>query len=649
MFILFHSYCIRSHGKWSAASTSPSTSLDRIASELQKLKEQVGDICAVDEDSKRKWRLHTQTTHPLSSAPKLLREQYNCTATSQAYCKFLEILVRYPRIVLDHLANQLRSFHLCEAPGHFISVLDRFLCTFYSNVEWSWEANSLNPHHEGTSACDMLLEDEIILRHPDRWHFGTDNSGDITKWDDAYISSILAHGQFYLVTADGGLYTQDSPGEQESLTLPLLASELNIAQRLLGCGGALIIKVYTLYMQETRDLIGRVASRFRDVYMFKPMSSKGGNNERYLVCMGFDLPVAKTAGEKQSSIANEVLIDCEAYFSSLQSSSIKANLDTYKTISKAELGAYRTRVLREFHKRTLTSFISNPTRVSHLSQEPVERPWMDMIGQNYVETLRQICDKRSATHFLKNFHQNDIMTDHEEVDSIEVEFSKEEIEFLGWSEHKLLHDKVIVLAPAVRRIVHSLFIPPDLLRCLQFLNLEVVSDLCKCSYANEDDRTGRYIECMEFSGKVTVDAYELRSQKDWCCLLNSTLFAVLEEKISQLDLVWSGPSTPFVLSRFSASVIAMLCVLFFQFRLQGGQNLATFTMPNYREDIPPGVVRYLSMLSRFPSQNVSIHSFVPTAMLAMLHPYLVELNRFQWRNLIAKENLSVINVDDIAQ
>lgn len=65
------------------------------------------------------------------------------------------------------------------------------------------EANSLNPHHEGTSACDMLLEDEIILRHPDRWHFGTDNSGDITKWDDAYISSILAHGQFYLVTADG--------------------------------------------------------------------------------------------------------------------------------------------------------------------------------------------------------------------------------------------------------------------------------------------------------------------------------------------------------------------------------------------------------------------------------------------------------------
>ncbi|VDO90426.1 unnamed protein product [Heligmosomoides polygyrus] len=345
--------------------------------------EQVGDICAVDEDSKRKWRLHTQTTHPLSSAPKLLREQYNCTATSQAYCKFLEILVRYPRIVLDHLANQLRSFHLCEAPGHFISVLDRFLCTFYSNVEWSWEANSncssssrLNPHHEGTSACDMLLEDEIILRHPDRWHFGTDNSGDITK---------------------------DSPGEQESLTLPLLASELNIAQRLLGCGGALIIKVYTLYMQETRDLIGRVASRFRDVYMFKPMSSKGGNNERYLVCMGFDLPVAKTAGEKQSSIANEVLIDCEAYFSSLQSSSIKANLDTYKTISKAELGAYRTRVLREFHKRTLTSFISNPTRVSHLSQEPVERPWMDMIGQNYVETLRQICDKRSATHFLKNF------------------------------------------------------------------------------------------------------------------------------------------------------------------------------------------------------------------------------------------------------
>ncbi|CAJ0599302.1 unnamed protein product [Cylicocyclus nassatus] len=58
---------------------------------------------------------------------------------------------------------QLRFFHLCEAPGHFVSSLDRFLCTFYPKVNWDWEANSFNPHHEGTSACGMLLEDDLIF------------------------------------------------------------------------------------------------------------------------------------------------------------------------------------------------------------------------------------------------------------------------------------------------------------------------------------------------------------------------------------------------------------------------------------------------------------------------------------------------------
>ncbi|KAL6737491.1 hypothetical protein Aduo_011129 [Ancylostoma duodenale] len=133
-------YCLRHEGVWSEGTGAEQTSLKIVQDEINRLKEQISHVCTKDDDGLRRWRLHTQNTHPLSMAPKLLREQYNCPGTSQAYCKFLEILRRY-RLVHPTL-GQLRSFHLCEAPGHFVSSLDRFLCTFYPKKEWFWEANS---------------------------------------------------------------------------------------------------------------------------------------------------------------------------------------------------------------------------------------------------------------------------------------------------------------------------------------------------------------------------------------------------------------------------------------------------------------------------------------------------------------------------
>ncbi|XGW26488.1 hypothetical protein V3C99_007248 [Haemonchus contortus] len=633
-------FCIRNNGQWCEENASSSTSLERIATELKELKEQIGAICAGDVDNIRKWRIHTQTTHPLSAAPKLLREQFNCNATSQAYCKFLEILVRYPRLLHIHPSCRcLRSFHLCEAPGHFISVLDRFLCTFYSKMDWFWEANSFNPHYEGTSACDMLLEDEIILGQPERWRFGKDDSGDITKWDDDYVVSLTCNGCFNLVTADGSLYTQDLPSEQESKTLPLLESEFRIALQLLANGGSLIVKIYTTYLPKTRLLISSVVSRFDDAYLFKPMSSKGGNNERYLICMGFNRSESSNCDE---TLGNSVLLNCEAYFSGLQSSFIRANLDSYNTITKAEVGRYRDHVLREFHKRALTNYIGNPLRVSHLNQEPLERPWIGIFGQNYVETLRRICDEQSAVEFLKNFHQCDVMTEHEAIGNVEVEFAENELEFLEWPMQALLDTKVIVTAPPVAEVLHSLFAPPGLLRSLKIRRPEALIDLCSYCSPDEDD-SGLYVQSLHFSGVISVDAYRLRSQKDWCYLLSNLLKAVREEKISELKLLWSASSIPLVLSRFSASVIAMMCVMFFQFRFGDHNVLATFSKPNYSEDIPPSLESYLSKLTLAASSQIErIHCFVPTAMLAMLHPYLLDLNRRQWQVLLSGMDLSTV-------
>ncbi|KIH52887.1 hypothetical protein ANCDUO_17002, partial [Ancylostoma duodenale] len=331
-------FCLRHEGVWSEGIGTEQITLKIAQDEINRLKEQISHVCTKDDDGLRRWRLHTQNTHPLSMAPKLLRDQYNCPGTSQAYCKFLEILRRY-RLVHPTL-GQLR----------------------------------LNPHHEDTNACDMLLDDDLILRHPEQWYFGDDGSGDICK--------------------------------------------------------------------------------------------------RYLICMRF-------RGDR-------------------------AKLTEQNKAETEELGVYRDRIFSEFHKRALTKFISTPTRESHLNQETLERPWIDMFGKNYVERLRSINDERSALEHLRIFVRvfavlaknlrEDLMSEHEEGESeVEVEFSEDELEFFGWEGYRLCHER--------------------------------------------------------------------------------------NERIEQLEIVWSEPSIPFVLSRYSVSVIVLLSVMFFQLKIGGGHQVAVFTKP----------------------------------------------------------------------
>ncbi|KJH48876.1 ribosomal RNA large subunit methyltransferase J [Dictyocaulus viviparus] len=645
---------LRSKGEWSDEDSSTLLLFDSIADEISTLKERIGQICASECDGLRRWRLHTQETHPLSMAPRLLKEQYNCRNTSQSYCKFLEILARYPQLVRNCSHQQpFRSFHLCEAPGHFITALDRFICTFHSNMDWFWEANSLNPHNETTDTCDMILEDEIILGQPARWHFGKDGTGDIRKWDNEYLTSLVSSGRYFLITADGSFYTQDVPSEQELRTLPLLEIEFNIAMKLLSEGGSLVIKVYTFFMPQTRNLIIRVASCFDEVSVFKPMSSKGGNNEvgtkyipmlfiyglnvqRYMICIGYRYQKAIQWNEADG---NHAVRSCEIYFSKLQSLFMEANIRTYNTITKADLGVFRDCVLREFRKRTLASYIAMPKRDSHLLSPLLDRPWIGMFGSNYVENLRHICDKRSAVQHLKDFLQLDCMKEYDIIEDIEVEFADDEVEFIGWPLEKLIDEKVIVTGSTSDRIVHSLFVPPVLLRSLLKWKPEVLLDFC-----DGTNKNAQYVHSLEYSGHIIIDVCKIYSKKDWIFLLKSVLFGVMKQKISNLSLVWSAGSTPFILSRFSASVLAILCIMFFNVSFTGGSTFATFSMPNYPEDLPSGFELYLSLLSRISVQTGNLCCFVPYSMLAMMHPHLLSVNRRQWRDLLSVESISDLEV-----
>ncbi|VDM51178.1 unnamed protein product [Toxocara canis] len=132
----------------------------------------------IPSDRLKEWRLHTKRTHPMRPFASYLSQKYDLQCCSQAFCKFYEILTRFPDLCeanVDELRREhegggiikgseaiamplffsrgeyfflqnsifFRSLHLCEAPGAFISALNVYLQLKKPNLKWLWKANRL--------------------------------------------------------------------------------------------------------------------------------------------------------------------------------------------------------------------------------------------------------------------------------------------------------------------------------------------------------------------------------------------------------------------------------------------------------------------------------------------------------------------------
>ena len=164
-------------------------------------------------------------------------------------------------------------------------------CSDQETTDWNFAASTLNPFHEGNCTSSMINDDRFIVQTLEKWRFGADSTGDILEPANR---SDLVHGVLSdfgspvdLVTADGSVDCQGDPARQESLVAPLHLTEVACALVLLRPGGALLLKMFTLFELSSRSLLYLLALTFERVSAFKPATSKEGNSEVYLVCLGY--------------------------------------------------------------------------------------------------------------------------------------------------------------------------------------------------------------------------------------------------------------------------------------------------------------------------------------------------------------------------
>ena len=71
--------------------------------------------------------MHIQLSFEAGNVIRTVRRKINPELCTQAWCKFYEILTRFPQLTQTNNSDEFKSLHLCEAPGAFITSLNHYL------------------------------------------------------------------------------------------------------------------------------------------------------------------------------------------------------------------------------------------------------------------------------------------------------------------------------------------------------------------------------------------------------------------------------------------------------------------------------------------------------------------------------------------
>jgi 23S rRNA U2552 (ribose-2'-O)-methylase RlmE/FtsJ len=121
--------------------------------------------------------------------------------------------------------------------------------------------------------------------------YGKDNTGDINNFYNIDHIKIISKGPFYLITADGGFDEGNDFNHKEQLHYNLILSEIYSAVSLQKINGHFILKMFDILTDTSIHLIYLLSLCYKEVYIYKPKTSRPTNSEKYIVCKYFNLSI----------------------------------------------------------------------------------------------------------------------------------------------------------------------------------------------------------------------------------------------------------------------------------------------------------------------------------------------------------------------
>lgn len=157
----------------------------------------------------------------------------------------------------------------------------------------------MNPYFEGNPVNQTILDDRLISRTLENWYFGEDYDGDILK--ESNMKSLIEYcrqlGPIQFVTSDGSIDCLDHPDHQEEYVARLHIAEFVVSLAILANDGSMLIKMFTFFESSSICMLYILNCCFKEVNIFKPVTSKEGNSEVYVICLGY----------KKEAISDEII------------------------------------------------------------------------------------------------------------------------------------------------------------------------------------------------------------------------------------------------------------------------------------------------------------------------------------------------------
>lgn len=231
--------------------------------------------------------LYYRPSNPEQQLIKILKKELNNPNLSQAWLKMYEILFKFKSLIPKN-RKIFRTFQLCEAPGNFISAIDYYIQKETNVDEFIWNAQSLHP--DLANIGDMY---GYLKKYPNKWHFGKDGTGDITKSENIRSYKELCKN-VDLMTSDCGIPKDPDNKDNEKLFYKLYFAEILFILYNLPKGKNFIAKVLAP-MNKPCELsyLYILYQNFNKLYFYKPVVNQF-SAEFYIIGIGYKLVDNKT-------------------------------------------------------------------------------------------------------------------------------------------------------------------------------------------------------------------------------------------------------------------------------------------------------------------------------------------------------------------
>lgn len=114
--------------------------------------------------------------------------------------------------------------------------------------------------------------------------YGKDNTGDINNVENIEYIKSISQKPFYLITADGGFDEGTDFNHKEQLHYQLILNEILTALSMQKVGGHFILKMFDILTETSVHLLYLLFLLYKEVYIYKPKTSRPTNSEKYVIC-----------------------------------------------------------------------------------------------------------------------------------------------------------------------------------------------------------------------------------------------------------------------------------------------------------------------------------------------------------------------------